>query len=457
MLALRLALALAAPADAPAPAPADAPAPPSASPSIDPSPGPHSPTRPGDDAGDDASASAGPHPPPAPSPGAPPADPAAPAARPRAADRDALNLDPGAFLPNLWPVQPLCNLGARVPDVCLTLDAEVFAGYRLRRVAGDRFSEFALDRSELGTALWLRPHRRVDAGVVVRLEAIRSAGPQSLIGIDGDSLVVRLAQAYGSGVVHLGPLAIGVRAGQIPERWIEQLEKGYDTRGVDPLSSDRLVLFDRADLGASLTLSGWRGLVEADVALTNGEGRAQEELNRGKNTTAILTLRPWRKSHPKGPIALALHGLYRDGSYGIAAARAHRGAAALTFASPWAFAGVEFVQALGVREQGARVARSLGGWVSAYAYQPYAGVFAKYDRVRQDLALAGSDVQVATAGVFSDLFGYAWRRRRRVRLYAAYQYEGYGAAAGPVPGAPAAADTHRLLLQLEAQGLVRAL
>jgi hypothetical protein len=376
--------------------------------------------------------------------------------RRRARAREALHLDPGVALPNNWPIAPLCNLAQAAPDLCVTVDAELFAGYRLRSLAGRRFSEFALDRAELGTALWARPHRRLDAGVILRLEAIRSAGPQSLIGIDGDSMIVRVAQAYGHAAVHLGPITLGVRAGQIAERWIEQLEKGYDTRGVDPLSSDRLVLFDRADLGASLTASGWGGLVELDLALTNGEGRAQEELNRGKNTTALLTVRPWRKQHPKGLIALAVHGLYRDGSYGLGAARAHRGAAALTFASPWAYAGFEFVEALGVREQGDRTARSLGAWLSAYAWAPYLGVYGKYDRVRQDLALADSTVQISSVGLFSDLFGYTWRRRRRLRLYAGYQHEGYGAAAGPVPGAPQAADTHRFLLQLEAQGLARA-
>ena len=53
--------------------------------------------------------------------------------------------------------------------------------------------EFALDRSELGTNLWYRPSKWLDAGATLRIKAIRSAGPQSLIGIDGDSLLIRLA------------------------------------------------------------------------------------------------------------------------------------------------------------------------------------------------------------------------------------------------------------------------
>lgn len=381
----------------------------------------------------------------------------------RAARRELL-LDPKEVLQNQWPSAPYCNLDPAGKDACLTLDGEVFTGFRRSALAGGRkFSEFALDRAELGTQFWWRLHRRVDVGVALRAEAVRSAGPQSLIGVDGNSLVMRLAQAYGHGAIHLGPIDIGVRFGQIPERWIEQLEKGYDTRGADPLASDRVVMFDRADLGGSLTVSGWKGRFDLDVALTNGEGRAQVELNRGKNTTVIATVRPWRTRHAKGPIALALHAHYRDGTLGIAigpdgaAGRNHRAGAAITFQSPWAFAGAEYVRAFGYAARPELISDTVGAWVSAYAYQPWVGVMAKYDHIRQNVDAEDSQAHVATAALFSDLFGYTFRNRRRLRLYAGYQYEGYGPNAGPVPGSPEAANTHRFMLQLTAQGLFRVL
>ena len=379
----------------------------------------------------------------------------------RAARRELL-LDPSEVLQNQWPSAPYCNLDPKGKDVCMTLDSEVFTGFRHSALAGGRkLSEFALDRGELGTQLWWRPHWRVDTGVALRVEAVRSAGPQSLIGVDGNSLILRLAQAYGHAAVHLGPIDIGARFGQVPERWIEQLEKGYDTRGADPLGSDRVVMFDRADLGATLTLSGWKGRFDVDASFTNGEGRAQLELNQGKNTTIIATARPWRTRHARGPIALAVHGMYRDGSYGVPVAgapgRNHRAGAALTFQSPWAFAGVEYVRAFGFNARPELVSDVIGAWASAYAYQPWVGLMAKYDHVRQDVATAGTQVHVVSAALFSDVFGYSFRNRRRVRLYAGYQYEGYGPNAGPVPGAPEAANTHRFMLQLTAQGLFRVL
>jgi hypothetical protein len=388
-------------------------------------------------------------------------DAAAPPADDRRSARRALNLDPTAMLLNQWPVEPYCNMNPAGKDGCVTVDAELFSAYRYSVFAGGRrFNDFALDRGEVGTQLWWRPHRRIDTGVAVRVEAIRSAGPNSVKGIDGDSLIMRLAQAYGHAAVHLGPIHLGVRFGQIPERWIEQVEKGYDTRGLEPLPSDRVMMYDRADLGASLTASGWRGLVELDLALTNGEGRAQKELNTGKNTTLIATVRPLRITHARGPVRLAIHGLYRDGSYGVAGTetgpgRNHRVAGALTVQSPWVFAGVEYSRAFGFNANPAVVADVVGAWASAYAYQPYLGIAAKYDHHRQDVRLAGSQVHVATAALFSDVFGYLWRNRRRIRLYAGYQYEGYGELAGPIAGVPVA-TAHRFLVQLTAQGLFRA-
>lgn len=392
---------------------------------------------------------------------APAASATSPSPDDRAAARRALNLDPSAVLLNQWPVEPLCNLNPAGKDGCITIDAEVFAGYRYSAFADRRrFNEFALDRGELGTQLWWRPHRRFDTGVAVRFEAIRSAGPNSIKGIDGDSLVLRLAQAYGHGAVHLGPIHLGVRLGQIPDRWIEQLEKGYDTRGLEALPSDRVLMFDRADLGASITASGWRGRVELDLAITNGEGRAQKELNPGKNTTVIVTVRPLRRDHAKGPIRLALHGLYRDGSLGVGGpalppGRNHRLAGALTLQSPWAFAGVEYARALGFFANPDTIADVIGVWASGYAYAPYLGLMAKYDHHRADVRVGTSTVRVATVAVFADAFGYPWRNRRRIRLYAGYQHEGYDTGAGPVAGAPVA-TAHRFLLQLQAQGLLRA-
>ena len=154
-------------------------------------------------------------------------------------------------------------------------------------------------------------------------------------------------------------------------------------------------------------------------------------------------------------MTLAFHGSYRDGSIGVASVRNHRAAAATTFASPWAYAGFEFVHAIGFDGQPSRRTHAVGVWASGHVIAPYLGLMAKYDRIDQDLQVSDAVAHLLTAAVFSDAFGYLDRNRRRLRLYLGYQHEAYGAMAGPLVGTPAASTTHRVLVQLQARGLHR--
>lgn len=361
----------------------------------------------------------------------------------------------GPWVPQSWPVQQSCAMDHRSAPTCVLLRGDVFTGARVGTIGGQRGSDFRLDRAELGSGFSWRPARRLHAGAVVGIEAIRSAGPQSLTGIDGDSLVLRVLEAYGHGALRAGPFDLGVRAGVVPERWLEQVEKGYDTRGLEPIGSDGARLFERADVGATATASGWRGRVELDLELVNGEGRAQRELNRGKNTTAIVTVRPVLREHARGPIVVALHGGFRDGSLGIASAADRRGAAAVTLASPWVYAGAEYVHALGVQGRSERRANVVSSWVSGRILPRWLGAAAKYDRMQQDLTRRGTAVHGISVALFSDVFEHVDRNRRRLRLYLGYRHERYGAAAAPLPGVPAASSSHRLIVQLELRGLAR--
>jgi hypothetical protein len=383
----------------------------------------------------------------------PPTIVAAPApARPRAQRRWARS---GPWVPNAWPTRQPCTLDPDRAPLCVLVRADVFTGFRAGRVGGEPMNELRLDRAEVGTGLTWKPAARLETGGIVAVEAIRSAGPQSVTGIDGDSLIVRLLEAYGHAAVHVGPIDLGARAGLVPERWIEQLEKGYDTRGFDAIGSDRTRMFDRSDIGATLTASGWDGLVDIDVSVVNGEGRAQRELNRGKNITAIATARPLRREHRKGPIVVAIHGGFRDGSLGLASIADRRGMAAATFASPWVYAGFEYVHALGYAGRGELRANTMGGWISGRILPRWLGALAKYDRTHQDLSTQSAVIHTVGAALFSDVFPHIDRNRRRVRVYGGYQYEGYGRTAAPLPGVAAASDAHRFILQLELRGLAR--
>ncbi|MBX3131553.1 MAG: hypothetical protein KF718_32850 [Polyangiaceae bacterium] len=382
------------------------------------------------------------------------APPAAAVTQPEAEDTEAAaKATDSVGVPQRWPVRQACTTTDDSPS-CATLRAEAIGGYRYARVGGDTATEFDLDRADAGLGLVWRHSALIDGGVNWGVEAIRSAGPQSLIGVDGDSMVVRMLEAYGHGALHAGPVDVGVRVGLLPERWVEQVSKGYDLRGIDALTSDRL-LFDRSDLGATLTASALNGMVELDLQYVNGEGQAQREQNTGKNSTVMLTVRPLMLESASGPTTLALHAAYRDGSLGVASVQNHRAAGAVTFASRYGYAGAEYVRATGVEGQPERRSTVLGFWASGHLLAPYLGLLFKFDRVDQDTSVEDATVTRLTAGVFSDLFPYVERNLRRLRLHAAYRRESYGDAAGPLPGAPEASLTHSLLITLQASGLHR--
>ena len=327
---------------------------------------------------------------------------------------------------------------------CAGVIGELFAGYRDGTVGGDRASEFLLDRAEVrGEAAWREGESRV-GGVVARVEAIRSAGPQSLFGIDGDSIVFRVREAYGHGGLRVGEVDVSARLGLVPERWLELVRDGYDLRALDPLVSD-LRYFDRSDLGATATASAWDGLVSLDLSVVNGEGLAQRELNHGKNTTLVLSVRPLRGAD----LSWSLHGAYRDGSIGLGSARNHRLALASTVRSTWLVGGGEYVRALGLDAQGDRRSQAASAWLGAHVLAPQWGLAGKYDWIDDDIDTSGSGIHRVSAGVFADVL--TGDISRRLRLYLAYQHERYGDAAGALPGAPEALDVHRVLVQMHAR------
>ena len=53
-------------------------------------------------------------------------------------------------------------------------------------------------------------------------------------------------------------------------------------------------------------------------------------------------------------------------------------------------------------------------------------------------------------------FGKTRGTGRLGEYHVVYQYEGHGDAAGPLPGTPEALDTHRVMVQLQARGAIRA-
>jgi hypothetical protein len=335
---------------------------------------------------------------------------------------------------------------------------QLFAGMDapLSPVQAAVWPAFFLDRAELGGGVvW---ERRLEG--VLRLEAIRSATPQSSFGIDRNSLLPRVRLAYAGGRHQLAVLGVDVdlraRLGVIPEPWLERLEGDTSLRSLAALPAERAGLLQTSDLGASAHISLNDGLVDVAIAVTNGEGKNEVELNAGKNVTVMAATTPARFSVCGETLALSALGAWRDGSVGVSSTRDHRGLVAVTARHPWFHVGAEGVWALGVDGRGDREVIAGGGWADAPIIPGWLGAVVRGDVV----ADVGGDVGAnggATSGdvlvgVFTDLglpevdarAPGALVRRMRVSLTGGARFAGGDAAV-----VDDAATQFRVLLSVE--------
>lgn len=347
-------------------------------------------------------------------------------------------------------------------DSVAFVGAELFTTYRFDLAEDADFNAFELDRAELHAGF----DERGLGGFITNLEVIRSASPESLIGIDNNSLVARLKQAFLYADPVLGPGVLDVRLGLVDDLWISTLESGYDIRAVRPLLSERAGLFDTSDLGLTLGYELWDGMFSLHWQLTNGEGRNQVEQNTGKNSTVVASLRLVDFALFAEQATLGLHGLYRDGSLGVAVARNHRFGGGITFAHPRLGAGAEFVIAQGTAGRPDADGQILGVWTNGRILPRYLGAFASFDRHVQDVDVDDSTISIVSGGVFTDIVDWEPRLTlgaapdaapdpvKRLRIYLSYQRWSFGNNAGAAGGSPETSNLNRIMLTAEGRGLL---
>lgn len=337
----------------------------------------------------------------------------------------------------------------------VTFGAELIGGLSIERE--DSFSEFEVYRAELGTMI--RPTRW--SGAEVRIEAIRSAVGRSLLGIDGNSLVLRSRRAYGWGHGWIGPIHVEGRLGLVPDPWVEAVESHYDFRGLSPLLGESGIFFDAADAGAGLVVRGpadWFGgdAVRLSVAFTNGEGRNESERNNGKNLTAVLSVQPVVAHIAGEALRVGLHGAWREGSTGFGSARSNRTALGVTAQHPRAELGFEWITAHGYLGDGSIRAAGYGGWVGGQILRGWLGAVVRADVVDPNTSIEDVDRRLISAALFTDLGQTALNEDTtifgRVRLHAGYQSVRADVASGPIPGAPDTAQQTRFVLWIASRG-----
>lgn len=230
----------------------------------------------------------------------------------------------------------------------VTPGLEVFGQYSLRRTATqDRknpwFHVFDVPRvhaaitGEYGGA----------TGRVV-LEAVRSAGEGALIGVAGDSLVLRLREAWaGYRYKQWFSAAMGV----VPTLTIPELEGTWRLRVVGPAPIEQTAMASPADLGITGRFHFPKEYGYLAVGMLNGEGYTRRELNRGKNVEIAAAFHPAPGGNAR---PLAIFGSYVIGSSGTGSARADRLTTSLLWQGLRLRAGAGMTYAWGLNDDGAR-------------------------------------------------------------------------------------------------------
>jgi hypothetical protein len=329
------------------------------------------------------------------------------------------------------------------------IDGQVFSGFEyLSAEGGDgdaTFNEFVVNRAELGLAAEHTAGRATFGGFF-RAEAVRAANPESVVGVAGNSLVMRVKAAFGAGRYDLGVGALEARLGLVLDPWIELVEARYDLRGASPLLAERGDFFDTSDLGATVSFDApWLRVV---VGAQNGEGRNEVEQNEGKNLIVAARGRVVRLDGLEAEVDL--HAGYRWGSLGVGEARAHRVVGGATFHAPAYGGGVEYVMASGYADRGDVDADGLGVWAHGAIVPEWLGLLARFDRLNANADADDATVMRILGGLYLDPVGHD--PMGRLRLYALYVQDTYGDDAGSVPGVPGASSAQTIILRVELRG-----
>lgn len=339
----------------------------------------------------------------------------------------------------------------------LAIAGQFFGGYASELGQDAPPDAWTLDRADLGLT-WTQPFRLrtsgtdMLAGGELSLEAFRSTEPGAVQGDGNGSILLRARRAWVFSESDHGRLTSGAGVGLVPDAWIHTLDARYDLRSMAPTLGERGGFYDTSDLGALLWFD-FAERVRLDVGFTNGEGRAGGEQNDGKNLTAVLTGVPLALDVHRGPLSIAVHAAYRDGSIGAAGVRDHRISGGLTFVGPCPRAGFEMHRAIGYLGRADVIAQGFGVWANSYLGTPWVAVAVRYDQLQSDVDVADSVARRTTLALYSGDFGVNDRTNRvTTRMYVGVELDRYDDGATPFAGAAEAVDTERFFVRFAFDG-----
>ena len=272
----------------------------------------------------------------------------------------------------------------------VVLSGEVFSGYRFDQSASQTFNDFFLERGEIGIQTPYSDQDGWSWGGELRLESLRSAGQNSLIGIDGDSLVLRVKRGWAKGQWKRGDFKVSARLGLSHDPWHEVIMWAYPLRGVGPTLGEREGFQETSDLGGALHIH-WKkhSLV---LSLQNGEGRRYSEQNKGKDFLAGINLNLYQSQTQQ----LYAHFAYRDGSRGPSSGQNHRAFTALWYQSQNLSLGLIGYSAWGINQRPSLEAQGLQTWVSYWLFPQKLNVFFGWEGFQYQLYQSADQLVGAT-------------------------------------------------------------
>ena len=254
---------------------------------------------------------------------------------------------------------------------------ELFAQYALRNTTGldgngKYFHVFDVPRVHAA----IEGEWQGAKGRVV-LEATRSASEGSLVGVAGDSLVLRVREAYAA---YRPFRLLEISGGVVPTLTVPNLDGTWMLRPIAPSVLEANGFLAPADLGARVRTDLPDGYGFLAIGAYNGEGYTSRELNRGKNVEGAVEIHPL----PHGKLApLGVFASFTSGSTGTTLARSNRFVTGLVWQGAMVRAGAFFAHAWGLADLGTARALALTAFVRVEPIDRlYLG--ARFDHVVRD-------------------------------------------------------------------------
>lgn len=239
-------------------------------------------------------------------------------------------------------------LHAEETETKITPGIEVIAQYAFRRTTGDEGATKWFHQFDLPRAFVFVDGERGPVHGRVLVEGVRSAGDGALVGVGGDSVVLRVREAYAG----YRPFEwLDLRFGLVPTFVVPTLDKAWRLRALGPVSAEERGLLSPADLGAQLRVKLPLEYGEVFLGFTNGEGYTSRELGRGKTSELGVAIHPV----PGGAVApLTFIAAFGVGATGTVQARADRATFGLHWIDKTVRGGASFTYAFGADDIGAR-------------------------------------------------------------------------------------------------------